>query len=154
MLWVIKISALNSNSLPDRAKLPWLPLRQLSQNMHLFSAPPLSDSFFTFQSLMDLSIQEKNTLSCTMRDHLSKGFLTVCLFVCVCVCVRAHAGCQCIQHKWAWRGFKRSIPMNLCSSPMQQNFNTVSIAQRVQASQSGQMKAGGGERSTGRERGR
>ena len=33
--------------------------------------------------------------------------------------------------------------MNLCSSPMQQNFNTVSIAQRVQASQSGQMKAGG-----------
>lgn len=34
--------------------------------------------------------------------------------------------------------------MNWCSSPTQQNFNTVSTAQRVQAGQSGQMKAEGG----------
>lgn len=50
-------------------------------NMHLFSTLCFFDISFAFQSVMDLPIQQ-TTPSPALRDHLSSGFLTECLFGC------------------------------------------------------------------------
>lgn len=50
-------------------------------NMHLFSTLRFFDISFAFQSVMDLPIQQ-TTPSPALRDHLSSGFLTECLFGC------------------------------------------------------------------------
>ena len=83
--------------------------------MHLFSSLPLSDGFFNFQPVIDLSIQEKNTFWCE-RSPVSRSSHHV--FICVCsVLGRDELGGD----------SKRSILMNLRSWQTQQKLTSESI---------------------------
>lgn len=59
-----------------------------------------------------------------------------------------HVHRQQTQHKWAWRGFKSSVSIKLCSWPTQQNLQR----ERVAAGQRGQTEAGRWLMATRRER--
>lgn len=129
--------ALNSNNLSAPAKLPWLPPRQLpkrcicSQPSLFLTLPSLSSSWW----ICPLE-RKKHPL------HRREGspVIWVSRYVFVCVCAWAPAASVLSINEFGGDS-EEAFRWTFCSSPTQQNFNTVSTAHRVHAGQRGRMNA-------------